>query len=90
MELLAKTTRPGHAANSLRNCFAGAARATKSAVGDPRQNGGPMSVQSGTKRKEGGFAETVRVVFHALIIIFSLSGDGPSGRRCPTNLIPTS
>jgi signal peptidase I len=27
-----------------------------------------MSVQSGTKRKEGGFAETVRVVFHALII----------------------
>src|SRR5246127_3916587 len=28
----------------------------------------PMSVQTGTKRKEGGFAETVRVVFHALII----------------------
>src|SRR5215831_16394784 len=27
-----------------------------------------MSVQTGTKRKEGGFAETVRVVFHALII----------------------
>jgi signal peptidase I len=27
-----------------------------------------MSVTSGTKRKEGGFAETVRVVFHALII----------------------
>jgi signal peptidase I len=28
----------------------------------------PMSVTSGTKRKEGGFAETVRVIFHALII----------------------
>lgn len=27
-----------------------------------------MSVSSGTKRKEGGFAETVRVIFHALII----------------------
>src|SRR4249920_3516257 len=27
-----------------------------------------MSVQTGTKRKEGGFAETVRVVIHALII----------------------
>ncbi len=27
-----------------------------------------MSVTSGTKRKEGGFAETVRVVIHALII----------------------
>ena len=27
-----------------------------------------MSVTSGTKRKEGGFAETIRVIFHALII----------------------
>jgi signal peptidase I len=27
-----------------------------------------MSVMTGTKRKEGGFAETVRVIFHALII----------------------
>ncbi len=27
-----------------------------------------MSVTSGTKRKEGGFAETVRVIVHALII----------------------
>src|SRR5215510_15304023 len=27
-----------------------------------------MSVQTGTKRKEGGFAETVRVIVHALII----------------------
>ncbi len=27
-----------------------------------------MSVTSGTKRKEGGISETVRVVFHALII----------------------
>jgi signal peptidase I len=28
----------------------------------------PMSVTSGTKRTEGGIAETVRVIFHALII----------------------
>ena len=27
-----------------------------------------MSVTSGTKRKEGGFGETIRVIFHALII----------------------
>ena len=27
-----------------------------------------MSVTSGTKRKEGGIGETVRVIFHALII----------------------
>src|SRR5690242_16822533 len=27
-----------------------------------------MSVTSGTKRKEGGLSETVRVVFHALLI----------------------
>jgi len=27
-----------------------------------------MSVASGTKRKEGGFGETIRVIFHALII----------------------
>src|ERR1700742_3715496 len=27
-----------------------------------------MSVTSGTKRKEGGFSETIRVVFHALVI----------------------
>jgi signal peptidase I len=27
-----------------------------------------MSVTTGTKRKEGGFAETIRVIFHALII----------------------
>ncbi len=27
-----------------------------------------MSVTSGTKRKEGGISETIRVIFHALII----------------------
>ena len=27
-----------------------------------------MSVTSGTKRKEGGVAETIRVIFHALVI----------------------
>ena len=29
---------------------------------------GPMSVETESKRNEGGFAETVRVVIHALII----------------------
>ena len=29
-----------------------------------------MSVTSGTKRKEGGLAETIRVIVHALIIAF--------------------
>src|SRR5438046_2037037 len=29
---------------------------------------GPMSVSSEPKRQEGGFAETIRVIFHALII----------------------
>jgi signal peptidase I len=29
---------------------------------------GPMSVSSEPKRREGGFAETIRVIFHALII----------------------
>src|SRR4029079_4261201 len=28
----------------------------------------PMSVSSGAKQKEGGIAETIRVIFHALII----------------------
>ena len=32
------------------------------------RNERPMSVTSGTKRKEGGIAETARVIFHALII----------------------
>src|ERR1044072_6818833 len=36
-------------------------------VGD-RGMRGPMSVSSEPKRKEGGFAETIRVIFHALII----------------------
>jgi signal peptidase I len=33
-----------------------------------RRNGKEMSVTTGAKRKEGGIAETVRVIFHALII----------------------
>src|SRR4051812_33760850 len=28
----------------------------------------PMSVSSGAKRKEGGIGETLRVIFHALVI----------------------
>ena len=59
-----------------------------------------MSVQTGTKRKEGGFAETVRVVFHALIIArrhpdlsvsalqysFRLDDPDPPGRRLSVRL----
>src|ERR1700731_2406262 len=33
-----------------------------------RRTRGPMTVTSESKRKEGGFAETIRVIFHALLI----------------------
>jgi signal peptidase I len=52
-----------------------------------------MSVQTGTKRKAGGFAETVRVVFHALIIALVIRTflfqpfNIPSGSMIPTLLI---
>ena len=52
------------------------------------RNHRPMSVQTGTKRKEGGFAETVRVIFHALIIALVIRTflfqpfNIPSGSRC--------
>ncbi len=52
-----------------------------------------MSVQTGTKRKEGGFAETVRVVFHALIIALVIRTflfqpfNIPSGSMIPTLLV---
>jgi signal peptidase I len=52
-----------------------------------------MSVQSGAKRKEGGFAETVRVVFHALIIALVIRTflfqpfNIPSGSMIPTLLV---
>jgi signal peptidase I len=52
-----------------------------------------MSVQSGTKRKEGGFAETVRVVIHALIIALVIRTflfqpfNIPSGSMIPTLLV---
>ena len=52
-----------------------------------------MSVQTGTKRKEGGFAETVRVVFHALIIAVVIRTflfqpfNIPSGSMIPTLLV---
>src|SRR5205823_14597102 len=52
-----------------------------------------MSVQTGTKRKEGGFAETVRVVFHALIIALVIRTflfqpfNIPSGSMVPTLLV---
>jgi signal peptidase I len=36
----------------------------------PEMNERPMSVSTEEKRKEGGFAETVRVIIHALIIAF--------------------
>src|ERR1700722_3345119 len=53
----------------------------------------PMSVQTGTKRKEGGFAETVRVVFQALIIALVIRTflfqpfNIPSGSMMPTLLV---
>src|SRR5579863_7251550 len=92
MGLLHKTAWPRPAANSPRNCFVGAPKATKSrgACNARRQ---AMSVQTGTKRKEGGFAETVRVVFHALIIAVVIRTflfqpfNIPSGSMIPTLLV---
>jgi signal peptidase I len=61
-----------------------------------RNNGsnGPMSVQTGAKRKkEGGFAETIRVVVHALIIALVIRTflfqpfNIPSGSMIPTLLV---
>jgi len=52
-----------------------------------------MSVQTGTKRKEGGIGETVRVVFHALIIALVIRTflfqpfNIPSGSMIPTLLV---
>jgi signal peptidase I len=52
-----------------------------------------MSVQTGTKRKEGGIAETVRVIIHALIIALVIRTflfqpfNIPSGSMIPTLLI---
>ncbi|MGB6534456.1 MAG: signal peptidase I [Xanthobacteraceae bacterium] len=52
-----------------------------------------MSVQTGAKRKEGGFAETVRVVIHALIIALVIRTflfqpfNIPSGSMIPTLLV---
>jgi len=52
-----------------------------------------MSVQSGSKRKEGGLVETVRVVIHALIIALVIRTflfqpfNIPSGSMIPTLLV---
>jgi signal peptidase I len=52
-----------------------------------------MSVQTGAKRREGGFGETVRVVVHALIIAFVIRTflfqpfNIPSGSMIPTLLV---
>ena len=52
-----------------------------------------MSVQTGTKRKEGGLGETVRVVIHALIIALVIRTflfqpfNIPSGSMIPTLLV---
>ena len=52
-----------------------------------------MSVQTGAKRREGGFAETVRVVFHALVIALVIRTflfqpfNIPSGSMIPTLLV---
>src|SRR6202165_4284958 len=45
----------------------GASNQGQATVAD-RAMRGPMSVSSEPKRREGGFAETIRVIFHALII----------------------
>src|SRR5277367_7133530 len=70
------------------------ARATTSRGGIFRErNHRQMSVQTGTKRKEGGFAETVRVIFHALIIALIIRTflfqpfNIPSGSMIPTLLV---
>src|SRR5271167_1889153 len=58
-----------------------------------KRNHRQMSVQTGTKRKEGGFAETVRVIFHALIIALIIRTflfqpfNIPSGSMIPTLLV---
>src|ERR1700739_1032070 len=52
-----------------------------------------MSVQTGSKRKEGGIAETIRVVIHALIIALVIRTflfqpfNIPSGSMIPTLLV---
>jgi signal peptidase I len=52
-----------------------------------------MSVQTGTERKESGFVETIRVVFHALIIALVIRTflfqpfNIPSGSMIPTLLV---
>jgi signal peptidase I len=52
-----------------------------------------MSVQTGTKRKEGGWGETIRVVIHALIIALVIRTflfqpfNIPSGSMIPTLLV---
>src|SRR5215813_7957960 len=68
-------------------------RRYKTAAGASMRDDRPMSVQTGTKRKEGGFAETVRVVFHALIIALVIRTflfqpfNIPSGSMIPTLLV---
>ena len=53
----------------------------------------PMSVETDSKRNEGGFAETVRVVVHALIIAIVIRTflfqpfNIPSGSMIPTLLV---
>src|SRR6202011_6385465 len=55
-----------------------------------------MSVSTEQKRKEGGFAETVRVVIHALLIAFVIRTflfqpfNIPSGSMIPTLLVGDS
>src|SRR5579859_3730525 len=80
---------------SVRNCVGPSQRLQRRRARgrQRRRDDRPMSVQTGTKRKEGGFAETVRVVFHALIIALVIRTflfqpfNIPSGSMIPTLLV---
>src|SRR5271163_5012288 len=92
MGFLAKTDRGEFSRGSPRNCLWLPQRLQDRGRRKTRDDR-PMSVQTGTKKKEGGFAETVRVVFHALIIALVIRTflfqpfNIPSGSMIPTLLV---
>src|SRR5215469_4002230 len=78
--------------NPARNCLS-PSQTLQDRRGASIQDNRPMSVQTGTKKKESGFAETVRVVFQALIIALVIRTflfqpfNIPSGSMIPTLLV---